>query len=159
MNTERLTKLADEGYAQALPRLFLESKRKGALTALAEALDYDVHTFVEGYTKALLWTSTDERDTPLDEHYDTGDLSEAATDQVFEDCLQFIAENYEAVRQYEALGHGPESAGHDFWLTRNGHGAGFWDRGAGALGEALSKQSRLWGEAFAYVVEERVEVS
>lgn len=24
---------------------------------------------------------------------------------------------------------GPESAGHDLWLTRNRHGTGFWDRG------------------------------
>ena len=22
-----------------------------------------------------------------------------------------------------------EQAGHDFWLSRNGHGSGFWDRG------------------------------
>lgn len=27
------------------------------------------------------------------------------------------------VRQYS-----PEQLGHDLWLTRNGHGAGFWDR-------------------------------
>ena len=26
--------------------------------------------------------------------------------------------------------------GHDLWLTRNGHGAGFWDRGLGAQGIA-----------------------
>jgi hypothetical protein len=23
---------------------------------------------------------------------------------------------------------GAEQCGHDFWLTRNGHGTGFWDR-------------------------------
>lgn len=27
----------------------------------------------------------------------------------------------------KAAGRTPEQAGHDFWLTRNGHGAGFWD--------------------------------
>ena len=26
-------------------------------------------------------------------------------------------------------------ASHDFWLTRNGHSTGFWDRGTGALGD------------------------
>lgn len=28
-----------------------------------------------------------------------------------------------------------EQLGHDFWLTRNGHGAGFWDRGQGEVGD------------------------
>ena len=28
--------------------------------------------------------------------------------------------------------------GSDFWLTRVGHGAGFWDRGEGEVGERLS---------------------
>ncbi len=27
----------------------------------------------------------------------------------------------------EDIGSDDEAAGHDFWLTRNGHGAGFWD--------------------------------
>jgi hypothetical protein len=41
-----------------------------------------------------------------------------------------------------------QSAGHDFFLTRNGHGAGFWDRGYPEdLGEALSEASRKFGEA------------
>ena len=31
-----------------------------------------------------------------------------------------------------------ESVGHDFWLTSQGHGAGFWDRGLGELGDKLT---------------------
>lgn len=31
-----------------------------------------------------------------------------------------------------------EQIGHDFWLTRNGHGAGFWDRDLGEIGEKLT---------------------
>lgn len=37
-------------------------------------------------------------------------------------------------------GYSPERAGHDWWLSRGGHGAGFWDRAeleAGNLGDAL----------------------
>ncbi len=37
-------------------------------------------------------------------------------------------------------------AGHDFWLTRNGHGAGFWDRGLGKTGDKLTKLCKLYGE-------------
>lgn len=31
-----------------------------------------------------------------------------------------------------------EQIGHDFWLTRNGEGAGFWDRNLGEIGEKLT---------------------
>jgi hypothetical protein len=37
--------------------------------------------------------------------------------------------------------------GHDLWLTRNGHGAGFWDSGLpDGLGERLSAVARKMGE-------------
>ena len=36
----------------------------------------------------------------------------------------------------DALGW--EMLGSDFWLTRVGHGAGFWDRGQGEVGERLT---------------------
>jgi len=45
----------------------------------------------------------------------------------------------------------PEQFAHDFWLTRNGHGAGFWDRGQGATGEALTAMAKVYGEVNLYV--------
>lgn len=44
-----------------------------------------------------------------------------------------------------------EQLGHDFTLTRNGHGAGFWDRGNGAQGEWLTEMCKPFGECAAYV--------
>lgn len=41
----------------------------------------------------------------------------------------------------------PSQAGHDFWLTRNHHGAGFWDRGLGERGWLLTKWAQTFGEA------------
>ena len=46
---------------------------------------------------------------------------------------------------------GWEAAGHDFALTRNGHGAGFWDRGYGDVGTFLSDAARTFGESTAWV--------
>jgi len=34
---------------------------------------------------------------------------------------------------------------HDFILSRDGHGAGFWDRGMGSLGEQLTKCAESFG--------------
>ena len=45
----------------------------------------------------------------------------------------------------------PDMIGHDFWLTRNGHGAGFWDRGLGERGDWLSDMAKPFGEARLYV--------
>lgn len=45
--------------------------------------------------------------------------------------------------------------GHDFWLTRNGHGAGFWDRSYendenGDIGDRLTKIAKSFGEVELY---------
>jgi hypothetical protein len=37
------------------------------------------------------------------------------------DCQAFWRDNWQDIED------DPSRAGHDFWLTRNGHGAGFWD--------------------------------
>lgn len=74
--------------------------------------------FFEAYKEAIYFT-------------DTGDIGQAATDaelcEVFEresliDCLSF----YQRIACFLSDDN-IEQAGHDFWLTRNGHGAGFWD--------------------------------
>lgn len=41
-------------------------------------------------------------------------------------------------------------AGHDFWLTRNRHGAGYWDRGLGNLGKRLTESAHGYGEVCVY---------
>lgn len=42
--------------------------------------------------------------------------------------------------------------GHDFWLTRNGHGAGFWDGDWGEEnGKVLTELARSFGEFFVYL--------
>lgn len=44
-----------------------------------------------------------------------------------------------------------DMVGHDFYMTRNGHGVGFWDRGLGELGDWLTRMSDPFGEASLYV--------
>lgn len=39
-----------------------------------------------------------------------------------------------------------EAFGHDLALTRNGHGAGFWDRGLGEHGDVLTAWAKMLGE-------------
>ncbi len=114
--------------------------------------------FLAGYIECALWSSYDSADDsggePLDANYDESDLSETCLVSFREDCAQFLAANAEDLADIEL-----EQAGHDFWLTRNGHGAGFWDRGLGALGERLTKAAHAYGSVDLYVHEGQVHSS
>jgi hypothetical protein len=64
-----------------------------------------------------------------------------------QDCANFQDANREDLNAYhDATGY---IGGVDLWLTRNRHGAGFWDRGLGDLGKRLTNAARL-GEYDAY---------
>lgn len=39
----------------------------------------------------------------------------------------------------------PSDIGHNFILTRNWHGTGFWDRGLGEIGESLTYWAKTFG--------------
>jgi hypothetical protein len=109
-----------------------------------------IDDFASGYLEAALWAETD-GDAPLDDMYTINDISEETLDEMVVDCQKFQEENKELLRQAYSLyakndwTH-EEQAGHDFWLTRNGHGCGFWDRGLGDVGDKLTVACREWGE-------------
>jgi hypothetical protein len=118
--------------------------------------------FTRGFLVAALWTETDEsregRGDPLDQNYDFSDLSSDTVEHATRDCERFQRENAALLeRYYDARAYDPDQgtpqdyAGHDFLLTRNGHGAGFWDRGLGELGDALTEACKPYGEFSLYV--------
>jgi hypothetical protein len=83
---------------------------------------------------------------PLDETHTADDLDTAARRSVETDCRQFLAFNREDLGEIDAA-----QAGHDFYLTRNRHGAGFWDRGLGAIGDRLTAAAQVYGDSGEYV--------
>lgn len=117
-----------------------------------------LNEFIIGYTTCALWSSSgvDDDCEYLDEKYDSNDIAPEALKEMEADCAKFIAENETALGDYaEKIGTNEytvsEKAGHDFWLTRNGHGAGFWDRGIGEVGDKLTEASKGFGEVGLYV--------
>jgi len=109
--------------------------------------------FTTQYIVTALWSSTDDNDKPLDDDYSTQDISQECLDQMIADCAKFQAENNAEI--HKCLGSFADNlstAGHDFWLTRNGHGAGFWDGDwPQEVGERLTKASKAFGEFNLYV--------
>lgn len=104
--------------------------------------------YLEGYQACALWASCDEEGEPMDsgEH----ELAQETLDQFLADCGAFLGEIEDAgIEWRDALGW--EQLGHDLWLTRNGHGAGFWDRDLGQLGDALTDAAKRQGSRDLYV--------
>jgi hypothetical protein len=88
--------------------------------------------FTRAYIEAALWSSTDDNGEPLDngEH----ELADKTLAKMQTDCKRFQMENATYLEEdnrteprAQCMCSVEESAGHDFWLTRCGHGAGFWD--------------------------------
>lgn len=103
---------------------------------------YALDTFTRAHIEALFWLESDKDDIPADAGY--ADLASSALDALIADCARFQAENAALLQQaYNRDGYDAARAGHDFWLTRNGHGTGYWDRdelAAAGLGEKLAAQ-------------------
>jgi len=92
--------------------------------------------FTTAYLEAALWTSDDETNPeqggqPLDSNYSNDDIEAETLAEMIEDCRKFQEDNVELIIDDNVAVESDHScdarAGHDFWLTRNGHGAGFWD--------------------------------
>ena len=118
-------------------------------------MKFDTNAFVQAYMVAALWSSTDETGDPLDAFFSIDDIDVATAQKMRSDCEDFIKCNAIDLVAYKAAmaneqWSGEARAGHDFWLTRCGHGAGFWDRGLGALGERLSTAAKGYGNVDLY---------
>jgi hypothetical protein len=105
-------------------------------------------TFFDAYVTCALWSSTQDNGDPLDDDFGPEDIAQETLSKMRADCEDFSAANAELLAQA-----GDDSQnGHDFWLTRNGHGAGFWDRGyAESIGNALTDAADAYGGCDLYV--------
>lgn len=108
--------------------------------------------FVTAYLECALWSTTDMSDEsggePLDAEHSIDDISPDTLSASVDDCNGFREMAADLLSRIDA---DDEQNGHDFWLTRNGHGAGFWDRGYGPIGDELSKMAKSFGSVDLYV--------
>lgn len=115
----------------------------------------DLAKVLEAYVDCALWSShVDEAyaaandmapDVSLESAgFDRADITREALEAMEDDCASFLAC---AIDGTDAETLDETHIGHDLWLTRNGHGAGFWDRGLGALGDRLTSLAKPYGES------------
>ena len=86
--------------------------------------------------------------------------SEHSLEKAAEDCAEF--KSMLVGRDRREVEERPEQAGQDLWLTRNRHGAGFWDGDwPDAVGERLTEAAHSMGGAAVlyYPEKERLELT
>ena len=103
----------------------------------------DIDSFTLDYLEAIEWLLDEE----IDRDAIKGFSSEAIV-QAKKDCEDFQQANDADLAIYQE--QTDYTGGVDLWLTRNHHGAGFWDRGLGDVGKRLTDAARL-GECDAYL--------
>jgi len=129
--------------------------------------------FTTGYLETLAWIGCYGGDHNGESLHDltVDDLPADVVTESRGDCLDFLAANLGDVREFcEIVGDwsGTDSrgtgtypamngAGGDFYLSRNGHGAGYFDRGAGKVGDRLQDAARVYGEHVCYIDSENGE--
>lgn len=105
--------------------------------------------FTQGYVHAIFFTEC-HSDNPELEDATFDDISPEMMQAIVDDCRDFQQANAALLEQVSET-YDDERAGTDFWFTRNRHGAGFWDRGLGAVGDQLSEMAKAYGSADLYL--------
>lgn len=96
---------------------------------------------IDQYLETAIWSSTGDKGEELDSQYGINDFSEEALSQAEDDWARFKTE---ADKYLDGLDL--SDVAHDFWLTRNGHGAGFWDGDyEKEIGKKLTQISKKYG--------------
>lgn len=137
--------------------------------AMNNLTDGSINAFCHGYARALLWADayqvvhTDdcpnespepscrncglEQDENAAYAYDSPGKWWEGMGIDFADALHFLLENYGLLDGLSELPADWEQHGHDFLLTRNHHGAGFWDRGyTNDMADTLTENAQAFGE-------------
>ena len=120
-------------------------------------MDKDFTEFLDAYLLAALWSSVADDGDGITDQHQVSDIDEGTLKELTAICLKFWTENRRYILGEPepptcSDGSSPAAmAGHDFWLTSAGHGAGFWDGDWPIYGDVLTIKSNESGEVFLYV--------
>jgi len=105
-----------------------------------ETILENMDEFTRAFLECALWSSADLDGNQLDDEYEIEDIEAHRLKELIEDCQSFQSEHFDLIRENLSR------AGDDFWLTRNGHGAGFWDGyWPEEIGKKLTEASKVYG--------------
>ena len=109
-----------------------------------------IEDFINSYIECALWSSSDTLPDGTDVvNLEGYELAPETREAMTADATLFYNQHHGL---WEGLdGYDDTNAGHDYWLTRCGHGAGFWDRGIGDVGDELTELAGADGNRDLYI--------
>jgi hypothetical protein len=143
----------DDGFGDQ-DNLIVDDQPEQPAAPEAPAAVPPMNDMVKSYLGTALWAETDNADErggePLDKNYDVEDFAPEAVAKATADCAAFEEKAGPLLEGIERQGQDvPDVIGFHFWLTRNHHGAGFWDGDyPKEIGEALTKLSHEFREQY-----------
>jgi hypothetical protein len=103
-----------------------------------------IDDFTRGYLGCAEWCGLDEEERQALELSVSPKWSLEALIEAVKVCEEFQLRNEDNLAE---SGLDSSRAGHDFWLTRNRHGSGFWDEeGDARVMRELTDESYMYGE-------------
>ena len=102
-------------------------------------------SMIDTYLETAAWSSSDDNGRTLEGMEWSREAKKVAASELDSFChyLDSLEIDYSMVPDDTLAG--------DFWLSRNGHGAGFWDRGMGVLGFDLHAAAKSFGSIDVYI--------
>lgn len=111
--------LANSIYDKAI-KMFNIKKNK-VVENLENNVEHDIDNIVDSYLETAFWTDQEQIEEKGDD-VSSADFSEETKEKAKEDIISFMKKTEQYLKDI------PDNLiGHNFWLTRNHHGAGFWD--------------------------------
>jgi len=144
---DHLKRIINEGVAKLHRQTLIENRIREISEELKnlsennEVASSEVMEILNSYVEAILWTEEVEMG-----HLSIEEVSSNLKIDAYKDVKEFLRQAGNLVDGIE-----PSQIGHDLWLTRQGHGAGFWDRGLGEVGDKLSDIAKGMGEKSVYI--------
>lgn len=115
---------------------------------MAITIDALYNDFLAYAATALFSSSEYDSDRTLDRIYTVDDIAPETKEAMMKDIDIFwtiVAANEDV--ETGLYCHDSDDVMHNFWLTRNGHGAGFWDgRFEDTLGKRLTTIAKSFGQ-------------
>lgn len=111
-------------------------------------MKHDVTQTLEAYLACALWASIGDDGEPLDSKYSVSDIAPESVDSARIACAFFLDRAGPLLIDMDF-----GQIGHDLWLSRNGHGSGFFDEDTcrKEWRDVLQDKARALGESDAYV--------
>ena len=101
----------------------------------------------DAFIESLLWSEYDLTGEPMDTNYTMADIDQATREEIMSDCEGLFDSCWQVLYNLD-----PSQVGHDFEMTRNGHGCGFWDGDYSDLADSvLTAEAKVYGTLGLYV--------